>query len=55
MEKALDKLFEAIDEIVSANATWAEKREGILAAAAGNESRSTNFGEFMSWFEEPNA
>lgn len=51
MEKALDKLFEAIDDIVNDNGSFAEKRDAVLAAMAVSESREVNFNEFLSWFE----
>ncbi len=50
MEKALEKLFAALDEIVSDDRPYKEKADLIKKYAAKDEQDSTNLAEFLAWF-----
>lgn len=46
----VDKVLEAIDEVVRAEGNWSEKRDAIKAAAQETEGYETNLEEFVTWF-----
>jgi hypothetical protein len=49
MTKEIEKLAEALDDIVRAAGTWQEKKNKILETLT--EDEKTNLYEFIAWFE----
>lgn len=50
MDKIIETLFSVLEELVSAEGTYNEKRAKILAACGVTDR--TNLEEFLSWFDE---
>jgi len=51
VDKPIEKLFEALGEIVRGDGTFREKKAKVLEAAGSGTENETNLQEFLAWFE----